>query len=678
MSFRIPSADRRLSQPNNSDVNGNLYQTRNIDLDEEGYIKLAQGTVSVYDESKDADFNHVTSLFSSISGLHFVGDDLFRVGTVEFGMSVTNSSATDTTPPTPGSRQDGVLFNGSDVVTDAGGAVKYQDSGTWTTIAGVTASTPSAVTVFPVQNSLLVGASNKVFRVNTSWAVAQTLTLPADYKVTSIDINGNYAYIGTTHIYYEEAMMFVWTGINTTNDGSYGVGAPEVMSLRKYGSSVAILDSKGRLSQFNGSGFTPLGALPIAYKNDEWGSRATAANPMSGNGMTVDGDLIYINVSTVVDGYNRSVNPAFIGNVWCYDPKVGLYQKYSTTNNTVLSDTAIDTADINTTTDVITVSGITVPPTGSAVFYTGTTAIGGLVLNSWYFVINQSSTTLKLAQTYEDAMTGAAIDLTSTSNTNKLYFVKQYDYGQGVAVSSDGSNGGISVLSDVRYDERQLGRIAFTFDTFSLTSTTRQWKLVLPCPAIKNLGYFVTPKMFAENSKDIFNSITLRFKPLTYKDKITIKYRTSERSGLPAVPRSQTTTDNLVTWTSATTFTTPSSVTENFYDFSTVEVGDEVEVIAGSGSGFMSEVASISKSGFQYTVTIADSNPFITASDTSMVKIDNWTTLEVIDGSTFAGTEKVVSVDANSGWAQFKIIMEGVGVTIYDNIISTKGYERAR
>lgn len=184
--------------------------------------------------------------------------------------------------------------------------------------------------------------------------------------------------------------------------------------------------------------------------------------------------------------------------------------------------------------------------------------------------------------------------------------------------------------------------------------------------------------MFAENTQDAFNSVNLRFKPLDYGDKITVKYRTEDRLRFPVMPNSSDRSDNYITWTNSTTFTTVAAPADNYYDMSTVQVGDEVEVIAGGSSGFIAHVASISKSGFQYTISLDAASPFYVSGDTSMVKIDNWTTLEVIDGSTFAGTEKVVSVDASSGWAQFKIIMEGVGVTIYDNIISTKGYERAR
>ncbi len=674
MTFRIPTEDRRLSQPNNSDVNGNLYQTRNIDLDEEGYIKLSAGSVSVYSESDSADFNAVNSIFHG-SSVHFVGTDLWKASPINLKPTMTSITDTETTPPSPGPEEDGVYFNGTEVVTD-GDVFKYNNAGSWTTISGTpTASTayPSPVATFPNQNSLLFGRGNKVARVNSSWTVAVTLTLPADYVVTSMDTNGNYAYIGTRHAENGEAMMFLWTGINTTNDGSYGVGTFEISALRKYGSSAALVDSLGRLSQFNGSGFTDLASLPVYYSRANWADASNNNNNLGIRGMVVDGDLIYLKVANEATQTDANYLPNFIGGVWCFDPKVGLYQKHSSTNSTILADEGVDSGDINTTTDVITVSGITVPSTGSPVFYkNGGTTIGGLVTEKWYYTIKVTNTTFKLAETYEDAVNGTAINLTSTSDSNDFYFVKQNDYGQGI----DDGQGAILILNNDEYDEHQVERLVYTSDVMGMTSTTAVWRMMVVARHIKNLGYIVTPKMFSEGLTDIFGKITLRFKPLKYGDKITVKYRTTEKVMFPCIPRSQTNGDNIVTWTSSTVFTTPASPTRNYYDFSNVELGDEVEIINGSGSGFISTVSAISKSGFQWTVTLADQNPFVTASDISMVKIDNWKTVEVIDGATFEGVEKTIDIGSEGAWVQFKVILEGTDVTLYDTIVNNRAFTR--
>jgi hypothetical protein len=657
-------------------VQGNLYQTRNIDLDEDGVIKLASPTVSIYDIDNDADYDSVTGIFHG-SQTYIIGADLFRESNLDLTGSFTNVTATDTTPPSPGAENDGVYFNGTEVVTD-GSTIKYNNSGTWTTISGTpsgSAGNPSVVEVFPNQTSLLVGRGNQVARVNSSWTVAVTLTLPADYVVLSIATNGNYAYIATRHKGNGEAMMFIWTGINTTNDGSYGVGTYGIQSIRKYQSSVALMDSMGRLLQFNGSGFTELASLPVYYTRTAWGDANNDYANMQTRGMVVDGDLIYINIATETQDSLFRFLPNQLGNIWCYDPKVGLYQRYSYTNTEVLSATTA-TSNVNTSTDIITISGIVVPATGSLVYWdSSSTTIGNLLSDKYYYVIKVTDTTFKLAETYQDAIEGTAIDLGALSGAVSLdfRFISQRDFGQGV----ENTTGGVLVLNDDEYSANQLGRIAITGEPKDNTLIGK-YRFMQTINPLRNLGYFVTPKMFAENPQDQYADIVLRFKPLDYGDKITIKYRVQDKLRMPVMPNSSASADSFVTWTDSTTFTTVSAPQDNFYDMSTVSAGDELEIIAGGGSGFIASVASISRSGFQYTVTIDTPNPFYVAGDKSFVKIDNWKYLETIDGTTFSGSQKNTAVDTPSGWIQLKIIMEGVGITLYDTIVTSKAFEKAR
>lgn len=678
MSFRIPSADRRLSQPNSSEVQGNLYQTRNIDLDEEGVIKLASPMISIFDETNDAEFDNIHSVFHGTVP-HFVGDNVFRQDDSEIVINgvFTNITGVDTTPPTPGADNDGTLFNGKNVISD-GQTIKYENvAGTWSTISGTPTglNTPTVLEVFPAQNSLLVGLGNKVARVNSNWTVAVTLTLPEDYQVLSIATNGNYTYIGTRHINNGEAMVFIWTGINTTNDGSFGVGTYAVPVVKKYKETAVIVDTLGRLMQFSGAGFTLLEQLPVYTKRSNWGDSNNEYENIRHRGVVVDGDLIYLNIANLVDDKDERFLANQIGNIWCYDPKVGLYQKYSYTNTNVTSE-YIPSANINTTTDIFTVTSLTVPPTGSMFFNdAANTTLGGMTFWRYYFVIKITDTTFKVAETYKDSLAGNAIDITSISGASNIlfHFINQKDFGQGI----EDQAGAIILWNGEEYDSLQMGRLGVTALVYSPTMTWN-WRLMQNLQGLRNLGYIVTPKLFTENTQDIFSSAVLRFKPLGYGDKITVKYRTEDRLKFPVMPSGYMNGGEIVTWTSNSSFTTESSPTANFLDFSTVQIGDEVEVIAGASSGFIAHVASISKSGFQYTISLDAASPFYASGDKSMVKIDNWTTLEVIDGSTFAGTEKVVSVDTSSGWAQFKIVLEGVNVTLYDNIFTTKKFEGSR
>jgi len=70
--------------------------------------------------------------------------------------------------------------------------------------------------------------------------------------------------------------------------------------------------------------------------------------------------------------------------------------------------------DVNTTTEVLTI-GSHWFSTGARVTYTngGGTTIGGLVNNTTYYIIKSSSTSVKLASSYANAIAGTAINLTS-------------------------------------------------------------------------------------------------------------------------------------------------------------------------------------------------------------------------------------------------------------------------
>jgi hypothetical protein len=672
--FTIPSSDRRISQINESDVVGNVFATKNIDFDETGYIKLSPGMVNTYSTASDADFDQVQSMFHGSTSVYFIGNDVFKDSTIAFE-SILSNITTDTNPPGGGAEEDGAFFNGVEVVSDGTG-IKYQGtSGVWTTVAlSLTTAAPTCLEVFPAQNSLLVGNANTVKRINTSWATAVTLTLPTDYRVLSIAVNGSYAYIATRHTGNGEASLFIWTGVNATNDGSFGVGTFEISSVKAYGSSVALVTGLGQLLRFNGGGFDTLGNFPVYFSRSNWADALNDYGGLTNRGMLVDGDLIYIYINATVSDINKRHIYNMPAGIWCYDPKVGLYHKHSPTNTSLLKDLSVDAADINTTTNVITASGITVPATGTPVHYLqAASAIGGLETESWYYTIYVSSTTFKLAKTYDDALAGTAIDLTSTSDGNDFFFISYKDFGVTHDVSSKSS---LMVLNNTELEETQIGRLIFSSQIANATGTEITY-LTSECPIVSNRGYFITPKMFANSNTDVFNSLNLRFRPLKDDDKIIVKYRKEERVGLPNVPKSTAAfgTNQGGTWSSTTVFTTTAAPTRDYRDLRDVRVGDEVEILSGSGAGHIAHVSAISQSGKQWTVTLDEAAPYVTAADTMHFMVNNWTKLESID-ATFEGTQKTIDVGAVSGWVQFKIEMRGVEVAIEDTIVNNKAFQK--
>lgn len=73
-----------------------------------------------------------------------------------------------------------------------------------------------------------------------------------------------------------------------------------------------------------------------------------------------------------------------------------------------------DITSVNTTTDEITIASTTNYPTGTPIIFSATATIPApLVAGTTYYAINTSSTTLKVATTFDNASIGQAIDITS-------------------------------------------------------------------------------------------------------------------------------------------------------------------------------------------------------------------------------------------------------------------------
>lgn len=652
MTFIIPPQEtKRHSQLNKGDVSGTLHITKNITLDEEAYIKLSHPTVAVMTTDDDADFDTADAMFIGDGKLFVNSDEVFS-GDVDHD-ALSNHSG-DTNAPSPGAEDDVMYFNGKQVVSD-GTTVKYFDgSSTWTTIAATTISgtAPTALALFDGQNGLMVGHANKVDLINTSWALVRTLVLPTEYKVSSMVANGSVAYIATRHDASGEARMFIWDGTGTSATESYGIDAFEMASIKAYQSSVVTITSDGRLLLFTGGGFTELARLPIYNTQFDWSNDLNDYSSVGNRSMIVDGNLIYITFSSEITSNWKSYLTNFIGGVWCYDPAVGFYHRYSPTFTTITAE-APDTTDVNTSTDIITVAAA--PVTGTPMIYdpVSTPFLAPLKKNKAYYIIYVSATTIKLAETLEDAVAGTAIDLTGTGNNfQKFYIYNINDYGD--SYTDDRSS--IAVLSDTMRDDIFAGRIAFAANVFNKSGSTRT-SLCTPSPLLPNRGYFITPKLYSPNIDEKYNRINLRYRLLKADDEIVVKYRITEKLNYPIVFDETTTAsvgDFKGTWTDTDTFTTTQ-------DLSDVVEGEEIEIVKGVGGGFTAHVASISEAGGTYTVNLDEEFIFAAASDIFYFVVDNWKKLGTI---TQSNDKTQFRVDETSDYVQFKIELRGIETTI--------------
>lgn len=667
--FTIPNQEtKKHLQDNKSDLSGTIFKSRNIDLDEEGYIKLASPTFAVMTTSDDADLDSADAMFPSDSSIYVNSDEMF-VGEIDLA-SFTNRSG-DTNPVSPSVEDDVIFFNGTEVVSD-GTLIKYQSSvNTWTTVSlSFSASYPIAMEVWESEGVLCVGNQNKVKFVDTSWAVSGTiLTLPPDHQVSSLAVQGNTLFIGTRSASGREAKLFTVATIQVGIDYAYGVGTFEIMSVKPFKSSVACLVSSGKLLRFNGGGFDELAQLPIYRTNIEWTDALNDYSTASNRSLAVDGDRIYMNISSATTDGLYQVLPNFPSGVWCYDDRNGsLYHRYGPSLTTIQTET---NPTVSTANDTFTVSSLANVVTGMPVLYDviSGTSIPELKTSTPYYIIKDSSTVFRLAETYTDALAGTAIDITGSGSTFQKFFIFLIcDYGW----TYQENRMSMAVLNNLLFDSTRAGKICIASDLFQKQDQTTKETVINGISSyLPNRGYFVTPRLNSNQLEDDFNNIYIKYAPLKVDDKIIIKYKDIDKEGFPfsSIQRN-TSTDWLGTWSDTDTFTTT-------VDMSNVEAGDEIEIIAGVGAGHIATISSITESSGTYTVNLDEAFIFVNASDLMYFQVDNFKKLGEITSSSSTEANGVYKIPCakKSKFLQVKIELRGIGVTIEELIINNEPHK---
>ncbi len=661
MTYKIPGADKAISQTNDSDFSGNIFYCKNMNFTEKGYMKLSSRAVSMVNESTDTSGRFLLPLafFGSADSYIMAGaskSSIIAIGEASFTYDTTVYGG----EPNFSYNTQGVAWNGKFYATN--------DTQLWYTTTGgsdwhntgitLTSGNVHAIEVFDSRSStsdgqpvLAISDGNVVKLYNTSYSVEATLTLSSKYSITDITFSFNKLGISTQAT--DEAVFFTWDGSATPNPSGAPVGSIRIISSVAYKSSFAILTARGTLKFFTGGGFQELDTLPYFYKNYIYGQS------MFGTCMITDGDLIYINMQSALNLFNKtqSYQENFPGGILCYDPKVGIYHRYSPSQSSVSSIT-VTNANINTTTDTLTLTGGTLPLTGNPIKYVSdkNSLIGGLMAGTVYFLINLDGTNFRLATTYDNAVAGTAIDITSTgAGTNKFLALNLYDYGVSYTT---GIQGAIKIPSTHTLTHNSL---MFGSQVQDVATQNNYANLDITISDFKNIGYFVTPKLYSTEVENTYQKIFVKFLPLKTDDKIVLKYKEKEILGLPV---STTLGFNNCTWTSSTVLTTTKDISAAYTAInSTNPIDLECEIIGGAGAGQMSQVVSISLNAGTYTVTLTDSIDGATSSRLCDILLNNWKKIgEITSDDTLPFKEFGIAIP--STWLKIKCELRGVETTI--------------
>jgi hypothetical protein len=685
--FKIPN-NKKISVSSSSDVIGNIYRTKNLNFDEQGKIKLAHRTMAVANSADLTDLgsSYVLNVTELDDYKIMIGSDeaLYHsnmtglTANAEFPRFLKDASTGSPTLDSFG-RNDAVNWKGTLYVTNGSDIYSFNGTDTWTVF-----STGNYEIIEPFVNldRLACVSGNTINLLDSSANVTTTLTIPSQFAIQSVIWNNYKIYIATADRQAGgNGVIFEWDGLSSSANFGYQIDSIMVMTVAPYKSGCVFVTNKGKVAYYSSGSEQILGYFPIFFKNIAWSITSSLFNNKIGNrGIKVIGDKIYFAVTTSLTTAFQDKDVAifndFGGGVWCYDQEVGLYHAYSIGQSQVTRTDNIATGNVNTTTNVITVAGVTVPATGTPVFYktndggSPATSITGIKAGVRYFTIYVSDTTLKLATTYSNAIAGTAIDLTGTGNAAQfLTFHPNYDFG---GLAHRVNNIVKADISSLNFVGKHLldGKFIMNGRVQKGTDTSVQGRAVVCVTQdlVENRGYFITPLLESQQIEDNFLSLTLKWRKLKNEDdKIVIKYRTSETDLPDYLTYYDAFTGNDLVITTANTFTTTK-------DLSAVEVGNEMEIVSGAGAGYLAHVTDITLDAGTYTVTIDESIQNFTANDKCKAIFQNWTKLDEIstaDGENTLGY-KSLAIANTSKWIQFKIELRGVETTIEELIINNK------
>lgn len=680
--IRLPfRSDGQWTVTHNSDKLPDIFSTRNLTLDKEGYIRLSKPVVSFYTESDDADFMTPIGIIQGTEpGEYIIATedavfelDMYNSG--NYGTATITQDATANTPLLTGKYGDTSYYNQDWLVMNPVDQKLYEcvtpysvGIGAWNVrdvSATLEAADYHAICHFVSQNTIAVGNDNQVDQYNTGFAAGQQLQLPGDFTVTGLAYNNSLIGITTHHKSNTQLCMFyVWDG--ETAAANYVAEVPSISSYSPvaYKGTFVFLAGDGGLYYWTPTGLEMLTKLPVYFTDALLASGLSSGT--KNHGIVVEGDLIHINLKSQTasaDTSGQHYLPEQPGGVWTYDPAVGLYHRHAPTGTKLVVD-VVATADVNTTDDEITVTAAY--PSGTPVRYSdvGGTAIAELTSGTVYYTIYVDATTIKLATTYARAIAGTAIDLTGTGNDNQtLQFYLKRDFGQSYLAGEQG----VILLENQRPIGADLYYQNFFFGgNCAINGTTEYASGCFALKDTENRGHFVTGKFLSPRLKDDWKKLYIKHSNLeTTLDTIVVKYRIKDDGLIVKIKDSNS---GAITWSDENTFTTTDA------QFANVIKGDEVEIIQGSGSGYLAHVSSISESTGTYTVNLDESIKNLTAAETGRVIVYRWKKLATITSSTPTNDDgySEIGIGKKSKMIQFKVELRGEDVEVEELLLDNE------
>ena len=334
----FPNPDNPIwTQNNTTDLFGNLYATRNINLERVGYIGLSRRMKSI-----PTPFTNGRVLAMTFAGSSYKGILPSTMVSID---PVTMVITTDTTggASSGDGSSDIIYWNNTTYYTNSTSLQKL--SGTYSSVMTLTTASYTIggssyliyhpICLFDNKILLAIGDGNIVRTIDEANTPGTSLVLPKQYMIDWIRYFGNKLYIGTRNISGGDGNVFVWDGATAQAEAAYPYYAPYACSGIFFNSTLYIWTIRGQILQFTGGGFREVARFPFLNKDYNVLREGTSNRKES---MIVLGDQILIGIGNVLWNGSSNISDIFVDNfysgVWSYDKTHGLTHKYSTVMTT--------------------------------------------------------------------------------------------------------------------------------------------------------------------------------------------------------------------------------------------------------------------------------------------------------------------------------------------------------
>lgn len=658
-----------------------LLATKNIQFDQRGYATLSNRTAALFDEADSASFRVPVALYTNPDVVKEVG-----TGSAPFSIAISQLPVTISidglaNQPTGNSNSSQAYFNDKWTVSTTSG-FRYYNGSAWTDPAPtLTSGVRHPLCVHRGNNTLLVGNGPQVKQYNTSYAETTNLSLPTGIEVVGIAYNRSYACIITWDAKNREAWVYLWDGATAGANYAFPIGSNRAWFVAGYGLAFVIITGLGQVLTVDPNGTTQIAGLPSFFTSAIMSDTDDRLDVAHDTAILVDGERLLFNIMTIAHFKNAEpdrYNPLQPSGLWCWDPKIGLYQRHSPSGAKINSQ-SIATANINAGTDIIT--GVSIPATGTPFIYSSVDSvlIGGLTDNKIYYVIKLSATTFSVAATRALALAGTAINITSAASgfAYAFAFFPESDFGQAAVDGYAGivGNAGASSVNAnssffTLFQKFVYGFLDVPHQAASGDATDT---LGIVMDRSENRGWLMTQKLFSPNVVEQFSKLYVKARHLLDEnDKIVVKYRVKTDVNTPMILRDST---KVCTWSvlgaASAQFTTPAdlSAIKAAFDADNAQGAYEVEIIAGAGAGYLAHITAITLNAGIYTVTIDEPVRNCSVNDTFYCVIDNWLKLSTKDGVAYMDSSSdpdysEFPFNKPAKWVQFKIELRGFLVAL--------------